>query len=76
MEFKEKYMLTIKEAAQYYNIGTKALRRIAENGEKKIAVSCGNKIMILRHRFEEYLTWCCDNDKPVGDLIGDEKTVE
>ena len=27
----EKYMLTIKEAAAYFNIGIKKLRRIAEN---------------------------------------------
>ena len=27
----EKYMLTIKEAASYFNIGTKKMRRIAED---------------------------------------------
>ena len=46
MQLNEKYMLTIKEAAEYYNIGTKSLRRIVENGEKKFAVSCTNKVMI------------------------------
>ena len=48
MEVNEKYMLTVKEAAEYYNIGTKSLRRIVENGEKKFAVSCTNKVMIIR----------------------------
>ena len=58
----EKYMLTVKEASEYYNIGTKALRRIAENGEKKFAVSCTNKVMMIRRSFEEYLDWRCDNN--------------
>ena len=49
MELNEKYMLTVKEASEYYNIGTKALRRIAENGEKKFAVASGNKVLIIRH---------------------------
>lgn len=65
LEINEKYMLTVKEAAEYYNIGTKSLRRIVENGEKKFAVSCTNKVMIIRRRFEEYLDWCCDNNIPV-----------
>lgn len=34
MDVNEKYMLTIKEAAEYYNIGTKSLRRIVENGKR------------------------------------------
>lgn len=31
MELNEKYMLTVKEASEYYNIGTKALRRVEES---------------------------------------------
>ena len=76
MEMNEKYMLTVKEASEYYNIGTKSLRRIAENGEKKFAVSSGNKVLIIRHRFEGYLDWCCDNNIPVGELADEEKDVE
>ena len=34
MPYHEKYMLTIKESAEYFNAGTKMLRRIA----KKISV--------------------------------------
>lgn len=73
MDVNEKYMLTVKEASEYYNIGTKALRRIAENGEKKFAVASGNKMLIIRHRFEDYLDWCCDNNIPVGELTDDER---
>ncbi len=36
MELNEKYMLTVKEASEYYNIGTKALRRVAENGKRNL----------------------------------------
>ena len=38
----EKYMLTIKEAAAYFNIGIKKLRRIAEDNLGTVAVYCGN----------------------------------
>ena len=72
MEVNEKYMLTVKVAAKYYNIGTKSLSRILENGEKKFAVSCINKIMIIRRRFEEYLDWCCNNKMPEGKLLDEE----
>ena len=48
MDLNEKYMLTVKEAAEYYNIGTKSLRRIVENGEKKFAVSCTNNVIIYK----------------------------
>ena len=34
----EKYMLTIKEAAAYFNIGIKRLRRIAEDNLGTVAV--------------------------------------
>ncbi len=76
MELNEKYMLTVKEASEYYNIGTKALRRVAENGEKKFAVASGNKLLIIRHRSEDYLDWCCDNNIPVGELADDERDSE
>ena len=35
----EKFMLTIKEAAPYYNIGTKKLRRLAEDNLGVFSVS-------------------------------------
>lgn len=76
MERNERYMLTVKEASEYYNIGTKALRRIAENGEKKFSVACGNKVLIIRSRFEEYLDWCCDNNKAVGGFTEEDGVLE
>ena len=35
---KDKYLLTIKEAAFYFNIGTKKMRRIAEDNLGNVAV--------------------------------------
>ena len=51
----EKFMLTIKEAAPYYNIGTKKLRRLAEDNLGTVAVFCGNRFLIVRPKFEEFI---------------------
>ena len=51
----EKYLLTIKEASEYFNIGTKRLRRVAEDNIGKIAVFSGNRTLIIRLKFEEYV---------------------
>ncbi len=51
----EKYMLTIKEAAAYFNIGVKKMRRIAEDNLGNIAVYCGNRYLVIRPRFEEFI---------------------
>ena len=51
----EKYMLTIKEAAAYFNIGIKKLRRIAEDNLGTAAVYCGNRFLIIRPKFEEFI---------------------
>ena len=51
----EKYMLTIKETAAYFNIGIKKLRRIAEDNLGTVAVYCGNRFLIIRPKFEEFI---------------------
>lgn len=51
----EKYMLTIKETASYFNIGTKKMRRIAEDNLGNIAVYCGNRFLIIRPKFEDFI---------------------
>lgn len=51
----EKYLLTIKEAAEYFNIGTKKLRRIAEDRLGELAVFSGNRYLIVRPKFEEFV---------------------
>lgn len=52
----EKYTLTIKEASQYFNIGQKKLRRLAEmNMHNGFAVYSGNRFLIIRTKFERFL---------------------
>ena len=55
LSINERYMLTIKEAASYFNIGTKKLRRIAEDNLGTVAVFCGNRFLIVRPKFEEFI---------------------
>lgn len=51
----EKYMLSINEAAQYFNIGVKKMRRLAEDNLGVFAVYSGNRYLIIRCKFEEFL---------------------
>lgn len=60
---EQKYVLTLKEAAAYFNIGEKALRRLAENKELHLAMMFGNKWLFIREKVEKYLTQCAaDNE--------------
>ena len=51
----EKYMLTIREAASYFNIGIKNMRRLCESNEGEFSIRLGNKYLICRPRLEAYL---------------------
>lgn len=56
----QKYALTIKEASAYFSIGIKKLRRMAEEKDEAgnlpaYSVFSGNRYLIIRHLFEEYL---------------------
>ena len=51
----EKYLLTIHEASAYFNIGIKKLRRMAESNEGKFALQMGNRYLIVRGKFEDYI---------------------
>ena len=51
----EKNTLTIKEAAAYFNVGTKKLRRLAEENTDRFAVFSGNKYLIIRTKFEKFI---------------------
>ena len=50
----EKYLLSISEAAAYFNIGEKRFRRLAED-DNHFAIINGNRYLIIRKRFEEYI---------------------
>lgn len=53
---KDKYCLTIDEAAHYFNIGEKKLRQLAaENINTGVVIQNGVKVLIKRRRFETLL---------------------
>jgi len=56
MPYWEKYMLTLREAAEYFHIGEKKMRQIVdENMGAGFLLESGNRVMIKRKRFEEFL---------------------
>ena len=63
---KEKCMLTIREASAYFNLGVKKMRRLAEEGN--FAVFVGNRYLIHRERFENYLERMMDGIEDVKEL--------
>ena len=52
----KRYVLSITEAADYYHIGENKLRMIAdEHPEADFIIMNGNRILIKRQKFEEFL---------------------
>lgn len=52
----QKYLLTVNEAAAYFNIGSKKIRRIAEEYIGELSLYSGNRLLIIRTKFEQFLT--------------------
>lgn len=49
-------MLTLRKAAEYFHIGEKKMRQIlGENMDANFLLTSGNRVMIKRKLFEEYL---------------------
>ena len=56
VQIKDKFCLTIDEAAEYFNIGEKKLRQIVtENLHSDFIIQNGVKYLIKRKRFETFL---------------------
>lgn len=52
----EKYTLTIEEAARYFRIGEKKLRKLAEeNPDASWLITNGNRVQIKRRQFEKVI---------------------
>ena len=52
----DKYLLNIKEAAEYFGIGEKKIRQlIIKNRNNNFALEIGNHIKIKRKLFEKFL---------------------
>ena len=52
---QEKYALTIREASEYFSIGTKKMRRLAEDNLGGFAIYSGNRYLIIRTKFEKFM---------------------
>ena len=53
---KDKFCLTIEEAADYFNIGEKKLRKlVSEHLNSDFVIQNGVKYLIKRKRFETFL---------------------
>lgn len=55
LALNEKYTLSIKEAAEYFGIGVKKIRRLAEEHTGSFSVYSGNRYLIIREKFEQFL---------------------
>ena len=58
---KDKYLLTIRGAGAYFGLGTKLLRRMAEENAGGFAIMIGNRYMIARSKLK-----LCFNEKSEG----------
>lgn len=76
LPIREKYLISIKEAGAYFNIGSKKMRRLAETNEGSFALYSGNRYLICRPRFEEYLLKLMENPSKVAEVIGENDCVE
>lgn len=53
----DKYLLSIPAAAEYFNVGVKRIRKIAEDNEGNFTFVMGPKHLIIRHKLEEWFEW-------------------
>ena len=52
---ENKYALTIKEAADYFNIGEHRIRELTDKRDCPFVLWVGSKRLVKREVFEEYL---------------------
>lgn len=50
----EKYLLSVPEASEYFGVGIKRMRSIAESNEGNFTVRLGGKYLIIRSRLEAW----------------------
>ena len=56
MDYKEKYTLSIIEAAEYFGIGQKRLRKLAQdNPDAEFFLWIGSRVRIKRDIFQKYI---------------------
>lgn len=69
LSISEKYMLTVREASVYFHIGIKHMRRLAENNDGEFALFVGNRYLVCRPKFEEYLQKLMENSKRTDEMV-------
>lgn len=55
ISLSDKYVLSIKEASEYFGIGEKKLRRILGENFDTLALQNGSKLMVKRKAFEKFI---------------------
>lgn len=51
----DKVLLTVNEAAEYIGVGHTAIRKFVKGREDEFCVRVGNRTMIKREKFENYI---------------------
>ena len=72
LPIQEKYMISLKEAGSYFNIGIKKMRRMAELNEGGFALYNGNRWLICRPKFEEYLLKLMKNPSKAAEVLDED----
>ncbi len=68
LPLNQKYMLTIKEATAYFGIEQRRMRWLAEMNEGHYALFNGNRYLICRPAFEEYLLDLIKSKRQFGEV--------
>lgn len=58
MTLNAKFLLSVREASEYFNIGINKMYRIAKEdlyGDNYFTIQNSSRLMIRRERFEEFL---------------------
>lgn len=66
-------MVSIKEGGPYFNIGVKKMRRLAELNEGEFALYNGNRYLICRPKFEEYLLKLMKNPSKAAVVLDEDE---
>ena len=54
LKIPDKYILSIREAALYFGMGEKKIRRLAEDNEGSFALYNGNRYLVILPLMEQY----------------------
>ena len=67
ISLSEKYLLSVPEASEYFGVGIKRMRRIAEGNEGNFTLEIGEKYLVIRHKLEEWFDGKVEKINPIVD---------